>query len=126
MTLESIFTTLGLSSETTAQAQTASPGSPAPQAPKQSTLGMFLPMIIIFAIFYMLMIRPQQKQRKQQQILLQGVKKGDEIITTGGVLGKVTKVADDFISIEIAANTVVQIQRQAVQTLLPKNTIKAI
>ena len=73
-----------------------------------------------------MLIRPQMKQAKETKAMIAAIQKGDEIITTGGVLGKVTKVADDFISIEIATNTVVQIQRQAVQTLLPKNTIKAV
>ena len=91
-----------------------------------SDLMSFLPMVVIFILFYFMLIRPQMKQAKETKAMIAAIQKGDEIITTGGVLGKVTKVADDFISIEIAANTVVQIQRQAVQTLLPKNTIKAI
>lgn len=86
----------------------------------------FLPMIVIFVLFYFMLIRPQMKQAKETKAMIASIQKGDEIVTTGGILGKVIKVADDFISIEIAANTVVQIQRQAIQTLLPKNTIKTI
>lgn len=86
----------------------------------------FLPIVAIFALFYFMLIRPQMKAAKETKAMIAALQKGDEVVTTGGIVGKITKVADDFISIEIAANTVIQIQRQAVQTLLPKNTIKAI
>ena len=91
-----------------------------------SDLMSFLPMIIIFVLFYFMLIRPQMKQAKETKAMIAALQKNDEVVTTGGIVGKIIKVADDFISIEIATGTVIQIQRQAVQTLLPKNTIKAI
>lgn len=86
----------------------------------------FLPILVIFALFYFMLIRPQMKQAKQQKAMIDVLKAGDEVATTGGVIGKITKVTDNFISIEIAANTTVNVQKHAVQTLLPPGTIKAI
>ena len=86
----------------------------------------FFPMIIIFVLFYFMLIRPQMKQAKQQKAMIEALKTGDEVATTGGVLGKVTKVGDNFVSVEIANNTVINVQKHAVQTLLPPGTIKAI
>ena len=83
-------------------------------------------MIIIFVLFYFMLIRPQMKQAKQQKTMIDALKAGDEVATTGGVLGKVTKVGDNFVSVEIANNTVINVQKHAVQTLLPPGTIKAI
>ena len=84
------------------------------------------PMLIIFVLFYFMLIRPQMKQAKQQKTMIDALKVGDEVATTGGVVGKISKVGDNFISIEIASNTVVNVQRHAVQTLLPPGTIKSI
>ncbi len=86
----------------------------------------FAPMIIIFVLFYFMLIRPQMKQAKEQKNMIGALKAGDEVATTGGVLGKVTKVGDNFVSVEIAANTVINVQKHAVQTLLPPGTIKSI
>jgi preprotein translocase subunit YajC len=86
----------------------------------------FLPMIVIFVLFYFMLIRPQLKQAKQQKAMIEALKAGDEVATTGGIVGKVTKVSDSFVSIEIAANTVVNVQKHTVQTLLPPGTIKSI
>lgn len=97
----------------------------APAAPGGDLMS-FLPMIIIFVLFYFMLIRPQMKQAKQQKAMIDAIKAGDEIVTTGGVVGKVTKVSDGFVSVEIATNTVISIQRQAIQTLLPPDTIKSI
>ena len=83
-------------------------------------------MIIIFVLFYFMLIRPQMKQAKEQKAMIEALKAGDEVATTGGVLGKVTKVGDNFVSVEIATNTVVNVQKHAVQTLLPPGTIKSI
>lgn len=84
------------------------------------------PMLIIFVLFYFMLIRPQMKQAKQQKTMIDALKAGDEVATTGGVVGKISKVGDNFISIEIASSTVVNVQRHAVQTLLPPGTIKSI
>ena len=86
----------------------------------------FVPMIVIFVLFYFMLIRPQMKQAKEQKNMIDALKAGDEVATTGGVLGKVSKVGDNFVSIEIAANTTVNVQKHAVQTLLPPGTIKSI
>jgi preprotein translocase subunit YajC len=86
----------------------------------------FLPIIIIFVLFYFMLIRPQMKQAKQQKAMIEALKAGDEIATVGGVVGKITKVGDNFLSVEIAANTVINVQKHSVQTLLPPGTIKSI
>ncbi|MGV3582401.1 MAG: preprotein translocase subunit YajC [Methylophilus sp.] len=91
-----------------------------------SDLMSFLPMIVIFVLFYFMLIRPQLKQAKQQKAMIEALKAGDEVATTGGIVGKVTKVSDSFVSIEIAANTVVNVQKHTIQTLLPPGTIKSI
>ena len=86
----------------------------------------FLPIIFIFALFYFMLIRPQMKTAKLQKAMIDALKAGDEVATTGGLIGKVTKVGDNFVSIEIGANTVINVQKHAVQTLLPPGTIKSI
>ena len=86
----------------------------------------FLPIIFIFALFYFMLIRPQMKTAKLQKAMIEALKAGDEVATTGGLIGKVTKVGDNFVSIEIGANTVINVQKHAVQTLLPPGTIKSI
>ncbi|MFT7227969.1 MAG: preprotein translocase subunit YajC [Methylophilaceae bacterium] len=85
----------------------------------------FAPMLIIFVLFYFMLIRPQMKQAKETKAMIAALATGDEVATTGGVIGKITKVSDSFISIEIAANTVVTVQKHAVQTLLPPGTLKS-
>jgi len=98
----------------------------AAQAAPASDLLSFAPMIIIFVLFYFMLIRPQMKQAKQQKAMIDTLKAGDEVATAGGVLGKVSKVGDNFVSIEIATNTVINVQKHAIQTLLPPGTIKSI
>jgi preprotein translocase subunit YajC len=85
----------------------------------------FAPMLIIFVLFYFMLIRPQMKQAKETKAIIAALAIGDEVATTGGVIGKITKVSDNFISIEISANTVVTVQKHAVQTLLPPGTLKS-
>lgn len=86
----------------------------------------FFIIIGMFALLYFLMIRPQMKRSKEHKQMTEALQKGDEIITGGGVLGKITKVGEAYISLEIAPNTEIQVQRAAIQTLLPKGTIKSI
>jgi preprotein translocase subunit YajC len=86
----------------------------------------FLIIIGMFALLYFLMIRPQMKRAKEHKQMTEALQKGDEIVTSGGVLGKITKIGEAYVSIEIAADTEVQVQRSAIQTLLPKGTIKSI
>ncbi len=86
----------------------------------------FLPLIALIAVFYFLILRPQMTRSKAQKIMLAAVQKGDEIVTIGGELGRVTKVGENYLSVEIADNVTVTIQKSAVQTVLPKGTIKSI
>jgi len=86
----------------------------------------FIIIIGMFALLYFLMIRPQMKRAKEHRQMTEALQKGDEVVTTGGVLGKITQIGEAYISIQIAPNTEVQVQRTAVQTLLPKGTIKSI
>jgi preprotein translocase subunit YajC len=86
----------------------------------------FLPFIIIFVLFYFMLIRPQMKQAKAHKLMIDSLKKDDEIVTNGGLLGKVVKIKDQYVTIEIAASTQIHIQKQSVITLLPKGTIKSI
>jgi len=83
----------------------------------------FLPMIALFVIFYFLLIRPQQKRQKEHKNMVSGLAKGDEIVTMGGVLGKITAVDDNFITVEIAKGTEIKVQRMSVQAMMPKGTI---
>jgi preprotein translocase subunit YajC len=78
---------------------------------------MFAPMIAVFAIFYFLMIRPQQRQRKQHQALLQNLKKGDEVITSAGIHAKVWGIADNIVTVEIADNVRIKMDKQQVATV---------
>jgi len=80
----------------------------------------------IFAIFYFLLIRPQQKKAKEAKAMLEALQKGDEIVTAGGVLGRISKIGDQYLTVEIATGTEVMVQRGAVAQLLPKGTIKAL
>ncbi len=100
-----------------AQAAGASPGS---------ELMTFLPMIGIFVIFYFLLIRPQQKRAKEQRTMLGMLQKGDEVVTAGGMVGKISKLTDQYASVEIAPNVEVNVQRHSISQLLPKGTIKAL
>ena len=86
----------------------------------------FLPIIAMFVLLYFLMIRPQMKRAKEQKQMVEALQKGDEVITAGGVVGRITKMGDAYISLEIAAGTEINVQRTAVQTLLPKGTLKSI
>jgi preprotein translocase subunit YajC len=84
----------------------------------------FLPIIIIFVLFWFMLIRPQMKQAKEHRAMLEALQKGDEVATAGGMVGKVVKVGDGFVSLEIAPDTVIHVQKHAIQTLLPKGTLK--
>lgn len=85
-------------------------------------LGMFLPMILIFVIFYFLLIRPQKKQAKERQAMIDTLKKGDRVLLTSGLYGKVAAVADQLLTIEIADNVKVKAVRSAVQSVVPEQT----
>lgn len=99
-------------------------------APEGNALMGMLPIILMFVILYFLMIRPQMKRQKEHRTLVAGLAKGDEVITNGGMLGKVTKVSDSYINLEVSTLTdkpvEIILQRSAVATVLPKGTIKSL
>ena len=97
----------------------------AQDAAAQGGLMSFLPLIVIFAVFYFMLIRPQMKRSKEHKQLISQLNKGDEVITNGGLLGRITDVSDSFVTLELAENTQVKIQRQAIATVMPKGTIKS-
>lgn len=101
-----------------AYAQAAGAASP------ESSLMSFLPIILMFVVLYFVMIRPQMKRQKEQKTMLDALAKGDEVITAGGIAGKVSKVTDSFVSLEVSNGVDIQIQKSAVTTLLPKGTLK--
>jgi preprotein translocase subunit YajC len=92
----------------------------------ESNLTSFLPIILMFVVLYFLMIRPQMKRQKEQKTMMDALAKGDEVVTAGGLLGKVTKVADGYVTLEVAPGTEIVVQKSAVTTLLPKGTVKSL
>lgn len=86
----------------------------------------FLPLIIIFVLFWFMLIRPQMKRAKEQKKMLSELAKGDEVVTSSGQVGKVTKISEQYIALEIADGVTTHVQKQSVQTLLPKGTIKSL
>jgi len=86
----------------------------------------FLPIILMFVLLYFLMIRPQMKRAKEQKQMIESLQKGDEVITAGGVLGRITRLGDAYVSVEIAPETEISVQRASVQTILPKGTLKSL
>ena len=91
----------------------------------QSTLMSMLPLLLMFAVLYFVMIRPQMKKQKEHRAMIDALAKGDEVVTAGGLLGKVSKMGDTYIGVELAAGVEVQLQRSAVVQVLPKGTLKA-
>ena len=81
-------------------------------------------IVAMFAVLYFLMIRPQMKRAKEHRAMVDALQKGDEVVTAGGVLGRISKVGDTHIGLEVSPNVEIQVQRTAVQTVLPKGTIK--
>ena len=88
------------------------------------TLELILPLLLMFGIFYFLLIRPQQKKAKEHKNMVEALGKGDEVITNGGLLAKITDVDENFLTCQIADKVEVRIQRHAVTSVLPKGTIK--
>jgi len=96
-------------------------------APDAATMiQQFLPLIVIFILFWFMLIRPQMKRAKEQKQMLAGLAKGDEVVTASGQVGKVAKISDQYVSLEIADGVVTHVQKQSIQTLLPKGTIKGL
>ena len=103
----------------TAHAQAAQP-----QQPDVFT-GLVLPMVFLAVIFYFLIIRPQSKRAKEHKSMMSELAKGDEVATSGGLLGKVTKIGENFVEIEVADGVNVRVQKHAIANLMPKGTMKA-
>jgi preprotein translocase subunit YajC len=97
-------------------------------APAQGGMDLvgLLPIILMFVLLYFLLIRPQTKRAKEHRIMLDNLQKGDEVITAGGALGRITRIGDQYVSVEIANNVEIQVQKPAIQSVLPKGTIKSI
>ncbi|GMR20894.1 MAG: preprotein translocase subunit YajC [Gammaproteobacteria bacterium] len=87
--------------------------------------GQLIFLVVLFAVFYFLLIRPQSKRAKEHKAMVAALGKGDEVVTNGGVLGRVTKVGEQFVTVEVADGVEIKVQRKAVQSVLPKGTIKS-
>jgi preprotein translocase subunit YajC len=108
---------------TEAHAQAA----PAPAAAPESafgSLGTMLPLVLMFVVLYFVMIRPQMKRQKEHKAMVDALAKGDEVVTTGGLLGRITKLGESFVGVEIANGVEIQVQRSSVVQVLPKGTYK--
>ncbi len=96
----------------------------------QAALMQFLPMIGIFILFWFLMVRPQQKKMKEHKAMLDALQKGDEVVTQGGIVGRIAKVGDNYIHLEVSEGkdgpVELVVQKGAVQVLLPKGTLKSL
>ena len=88
-------------------------------------VGMILPLVMIMVVFWFLLIRPQQKKAKEHQALVSKLSVGDEVVTTGGILGRVTDVGDTFITLEVADGVRVKVQKFQIASLMPKGTLKS-
>ena len=103
-----------------AQAAPAAGGDPA-----GSLMGM-LPILLMFVVLWFLMIRPQMKRAKEHKAMVEAMQKGDEVLTTGGIAGRITKVGETYVGLEIAENVEISIQKNAVTAILPKGTMKSL
>ncbi len=98
--------------------------TPAAGGDMSSSLISMLPLVLMFVVLYFVMIRPQMKRQKEHKTMIEALAKGDEVATSGGLLGKVTKLGDSLLSVEIADGVEVQLQRHAVVQIMPKGTMK--
>jgi len=96
----------------------------APEGGIQSSFMSLLPLVLMFVVLYFVMIRPQMKKQKEHRSMIDALAKGDEVATAGGLMGKVTKLGDSYLGVEIAPGVEVQVQRTAVVQVLPKGSIK--
>lgn len=103
----------------TAAAQTAT------TAAQPNALVQMLPLILIFVVFYFMLIRPQSKRAKEHRAMIAALEAGTEVATSGGIVGKVTEVSDNFVTVEIASNVLVKVQRNTISQVLPKGTLKS-
>jgi preprotein translocase subunit YajC len=96
----------------------------APAATTESGLLSMLPLVAMFVVLYFIMIRPQMKRQKEHKAMIEALAKGDEVVIAGGLLGRVAKMGDSVLHVELAAGVEVQVQRSAVVQVLPKGTLK--
>lgn len=92
----------------------------------QSSLMTFVPLVLMFIVLYFIMIRPQMKRQKEHRNMLAAMTKGDEVVTGGGLVGKISKINEAYITLEVADNVEVTVQKGAVTVVLPKGTIKSL
>lgn len=93
--------------------------------PQADPFSFLLPMLIIFGAFYFLLIRPQQKKQKAHAALVSNLNVGDEVLTAGGILGRITNVSEHYAAVEIGENTIVKIQKASISQVVPKGTVDA-
>ena len=98
----------------------------APAGPAGMDWISLFPLILMFVILYFLIIRPQTKRAKEQKSMIEALQKGDEVVTAGGAVGRVIKVGEAYITLEVASNVEIHVQKQAVTMLLPKGTLKSL
>jgi len=98
--------------------------APAATGGSENSLISLLPIVLMFVVLYFIMIRPQMKRQKEHKAMIDALAKGDEVVTSGGVLGKVSKMGDTFVGVEVANGVEIQVQRSAVVQVMPKGTIK--
>ncbi|HHM05866.1 MAG TPA: preprotein translocase subunit YajC [Gammaproteobacteria bacterium] len=99
--------------------------APAAAPPEPGLMG-FVPLIIIFVLFYFLLIRPQMKRAKEHRKMVEALSKGDEVVSNGGLLGRITAVDDNFVTMEVADGVRVKIQRNMIASVMPRGTVKSI
>jgi preprotein translocase subunit YajC len=104
-----------------AHAQAAAGGAAAAPNPIMS----FLPLVILFGVFYLMLILPEMKRAKEQRALVAALSKGDDVLTNGGILGRIDDISEQFVSLEIASGVIVKMRRDAVSAVLPKGTLKS-
>jgi len=101
--------------------------APAPAAAPESfmgSLGSMLPLLLMFVVLYFVMIRPQMKRQKEHKAMIDALQKGDEVVTGGGLIGRVAKLGETFVHVEVASGVEIQVQRSAIVQVLPKGTFK--
>ena len=89
-----------------------------------SSLMSMLPLVLMFVVLYFVMIRPQMKRQKEHRAMIDALAKGDEVVSAGGLLGRISKLGDNYVGLEVASNVEIQIQRSAIVQVLPKGTLK--
>lgn len=98
----------------------------APAAGAQGGLMSFLPLVLMFVVLYFVMIRPQMKRQKEAKAMMEALAKNDEVVTAGGILGRVTKVNENYVTLEVAEGTEITVQKNAVTNVLPKGSLKSL